>query len=114
MKLIIRLVINAIALWLAATLISGIELSSNLWEVLIVAIIFGLINALIKPVIKLISLPLIAVTLGLFTLVINAFLLLLTSWLSSALTVDGLIPAFLGAIVISLVSWLLSLFVDDD
>jgi putative membrane protein len=108
------LVINAIALWLAATLISGIELSSNLWEVLIVAIIFGLINALIKPVIKLISLPLIAVTLGLFTLVINAFLLLLTSWLSSALTVDGLIPAFLGAIVISLVSWLLSLFVDDD
>ncbi|MGD2077065.1 MAG: phage holin family protein [Chloroflexota bacterium] len=113
-KLIIRLVINAIALWLAATLISGIELSSNLWEVLIVAIIFGLINALIKPVIKLISLPLIAVTLGLFTLVINAFLLLLTSWLSSALTVDGLIPAFLGAIVISLVSWLLSLFVDDD
>ena len=112
-KLFIRLVINAFALWLAALIVDGITLSGNAIEVLIVAIIFGLINALIKPFIKLISAPLIVLTLGLFTLLINAFLLLLTSWLTSALDVDGLWAAILGAIIISLVSWALSLFLDD-
>lgn len=113
-KLLIRLVINAVALWLAATIVGGIELSNNVLEILIVAIIFGLINALIKPFIKLISAPLIIATLGLFTLIINTFLLLLTSWLTDALQVDGLWPAFLGALIISVVSWLLSLFLADD
>ena len=112
-KLLIRLVINAFALWFAALIVDGITLSSNVIEVLIVAIIFGLINALIKPFIKLISAPLIIFTLGLFTLLINAFLLLLTSWLTDALKVDGLWAAILGAIIISLVSWALSLFLDD-
>ena len=112
-KLLIRWAINAFALWFAALIVDGIQLSTNVFEVLIVALIFGLINALIKPLIKLISAPLIVVTLGLFTLLINAFLLLLTSWLTDALTVDGLWAAILGAIIISLVSWLLSLFLDD-
>jgi putative membrane protein len=100
-------------LWFAALIVDGITLSSNVIEVLIVAIIFGLINALIKPLIKLISAPLIIFTLGLFTLLINAFLLLLTSWLTDALEVDGLWPAIVGAVIISLVSWALSLFLDD-
>jgi putative membrane protein len=112
-KLLIRLVINAVALWLAALIVDGITLSDNVVEVIIVAIVFGLINALIKPFIKLISAPLIIATLGLFTLLINAFLLLLTSWLTDALKVDGLWPAILGALIISVVSWLLSLFLDD-
>jgi putative membrane protein len=112
-KLLIRLAVNAFALWLAAFIVDGITLSSNILEVLVVTIIFGLINALIKPFIKLISAPLIVVTLGLFTLIINAFLLLLTSWLTDALEVDGLWPAILGALIISVVSWLLSLFLDD-
>jgi putative membrane protein len=107
------LAINAFALWLAALIVDGITLSSDIVEVLIVAIIFGLINALIKPLIRLISAPLIIVTLGLFTLIINTFLLLLTSWLTDALEIDGLWPAFLGAVIISLVSWGLSLFLDD-
>lgn len=112
-KLLIRLVVNAFTLWFAALIVDGITLSSNVIEVLIVAIIFGLINALIKPLIKLISAPLIIFTLGLFTLLINAFLLLLTSWLTDALEVDGLWPAIVGAVIISLVSWALSLFLDD-
>ena len=112
-KLLIRLVVNAFTLWFAALVVDGITLSSNVIEVLIVAIIFGLINALIKPLIKLISAPLIIFTLGLFTLLINAFLLLLTSWLTDALEVDGLWPAIVGAVIISLVSWALSLFLDD-
>ena len=112
-KLLIRLVVNAFALWLTALIVDGITLSNNIFEILVVAIIFGLINALIKPIIRLISAPLIVVTLGLFTLLINAFLLLLTSWLTDALEVDGIWPAFLGALIISLISWLLSLFLDD-
>jgi putative membrane protein len=113
-RLIIRLLINAVALWVAAQLVSGISLSDNLWQVLVVALIFGLINALIKPILKVLSFPLIIVTLGLFTLVINALLLLLTDWLSIGLTVDGFWPALLGAIIISVVSWFLSHFVGDD
>lgn len=113
-KLIVRLLINAVALWVAASIVSGISLSESLVEVLIVALIFGLINALIKPILKILSFPLIIITLGLFTLVINAFLLLLTDWLSVALEVDGFWSAVLGAIIISLVSWFLSQFLADD
>lgn len=113
-KLIIRLLINAVALWVAAQLVNGIDLSENIWQVLVVALIFGLINAIIKPIVKILSFPLIIVTLGLFTLVINAFLLLLTDWLTDAISVDGFVPAFLGAIIISVVSWFLSHFVSDD
>jgi putative membrane protein len=112
-KLIVRLLINAAALWVAAAIVSGIQLSEDLLQVLIVALIFGVINALIKPVVKILSFPLIIVSLGLFTLVINAALLLLTDWLTPALTIDGLWPALLGAIIISLVSWFLSHFLDD-
>jgi len=112
-KLLIRVAINAVAIWLAALIVNGITLTGSVVQVLLVVIVFGLINALIKPFIKLISAPLIIVTLGLFTLLINAFLLLLTSWLTSALDVDGLWPAILGALIISVVSWLLSLFLDD-
>ena len=113
-KLLIRWAINAFALWLAAAIVDGITLSGTFIQILIVALIFGLINALIKPLVKLIAAPLIIFTLGLFTLLINAFLLLLTSWLSSdILTVDGLWAAILGALIISVVSWALSLFLSD-
>jgi len=81
--------------------------------ILIVALIFGVINALVKPIVKLLSLPVLILTLGLFTLVINALLLWLTASLSSNLTVSGFWPAFWGAIIISLVSSLLSMFVSD-
>ncbi|MFN2224240.1 MAG: phage holin family protein [Chloroflexota bacterium] len=114
MKLIIRLLINAVALWVAAQIVSGITLSDSLAQVLIVALVFGIINALIKPIVKVLSFPLIIVTLGLFTLVINAFLLLLTDWLSIGLQIDGFWPAVLGAIIVSVVSWFLSQFLNDD
>ena len=112
-KLLIRLVINAVALWLAALIVDGISLDGNVFQVLLVALIFGLINALIKPLLKLISAPLIIFTLGLFTLLINAFLLWFTSLLTDVLTVDGFWAALLGALIVSLVSWVLSMFLDD-
>ncbi len=115
MKLIIRLIINAIALWAAAYLVNGIHLTDKIGGVLIVALIFGLINAIIRPILKLLSFPFIIVTLGLFTLVINALMLMLTDALASDyLAVAGFGAAFWGAIVISLVSWLLNVFLKDD
>jgi putative membrane protein len=112
-KLLIRLLVNAFAIWLAAQLIDGIELTGNLWQALLVALILGLINAVIKPVLEFFSAPLIIVTLGIFTLILNALLLMLTSWLTDALTVSGIWAAFLGALVISFISWGLGLLLGD-
>lgn len=114
MKLIIRLLINVAALWVAAQLVTGIDLTGSIGGILLVAVLFGIVNAVIKPLVKLLSLPLNLVTLGLFTLVINALMLQLTAWLSSSLTISGFMPALWGAIVISIVSWILSAFLGDD
>ncbi|MCB0061480.1 MAG: phage holin family protein [Caldilineaceae bacterium] len=114
-RLLIRLVINAVALWIAATYIDGIMMVSDVGGVLFVALIFGVINAIIKPIIDLFTCPFYIITLGLFTLIVNALMLMLTGQLSGGrLVVDGFLPAFLGGIVISLVSTLLSLFLSKD
>lgn len=114
MKLLLRLIINAASIWAAAYLIEGITLDTqNLVGVAIVALVFGFTNAILKPIVKFFSFPFIILTLGLFTLLINAGLLWLTGAFTSALTVQGFMPAILGAVVIGIVSWLLSLFLDD-
>lgn len=110
----IKVVINAVALWLAATLIGGIELQSGVLNAIGVSIVFGIVNALLKSIATLLTFPLIVLTLGLFTLVINAVMLLLTDWLTNALDVDGFGSAVLGAIVISAVSFVLSMFLPDS
>lgn len=112
--LVIKIGINALAVWAAAGVIGGITLSSGLGSVLVVAIIFGLVNAVLKPVALFLTFPVIILTLGLFTLVINAGMLLITDAISSALDVDGFGPAVLGAIVISLVSWAASMMLPDE
>jgi len=121
LKLLIRWLINALSLLAAAHLVRGIEIiGSNGWVTLIVmAAVFGIVNAGIRPLVQALSLPLVVVTLGLFTLVINALMLWFASWLSNAVFgaafhVAGFWPAFWGAIVISIVSWLLSIFFHDD
>lgn len=113
-NLLIRLAVNAVALWIAAWVVGGIDLSSGFWSILLVAIIFGVVNALIKPLATLLSIPAIILTLGLFTLVVNAAMLGLTAALTDSLDIDGFWSALLGAIVISLVSWALSMFLPDD
>ena len=112
--LAIRVLINAVALWAAASIIDGIDLSSRFVSELAVAIVFGLVNAFLKPIAKLLAFPFVVVTLGLFTVVVNAAMLLVTDWLSAGLEVDGFGSALLGAIVISIVSWLLSIFIPED
>ncbi len=118
MNTIGRLLANAAALWVASYLLSGIQYSGSWPGLLGVALVFGVVNALIKPVLTVLSLPVQVLTLGLFTFVINALLLMLTSWLASSLgiafMVDGFVAALLGALIVSVVSGLLSIFLVDD
>ncbi len=115
--LLLRWIINAIALAVAATLVSGIHVDGGWLVLALVALIFGLVNALIRPLVTLLTCPLIILTLGLFTLVINAAMLLLASGIAGMLgigfTVDGFWPAFWGGLVISIVSFILSLVVHE-
>ena len=117
MHVLLRLLINAAALWVATQLVSGITYTGDGVSLLGVALVFGVLNVLIKPILFLISLPFVILTLGLFTLVLNALMLLLTASVSDALglgfAVAGFEPALKGALVVTIVSFGLSLFVSD-
>lgn len=122
LRFIARVLINAVALWVAAWLLPGIELGSevaveatgsdaagSIASYLFVGLVFGLVNALVRPVVSLLALPLTILTLGLFTIVINAGMLMLTSWLTSFTPINFLVDDFfwtaiLGSIIISLIS----------
>jgi len=118
-KLILRWLITAAAVWAAAHFVPGIHYTGGFKTLLVVALVFGLVNALVRPIIKGLACGLIVLTLGLAIFVINALMLLLTGYITSqfgySFKVDGFVPALMGSIVISLVSWLLSVvLVDDD
>ena len=121
-NLIIRLLVNAIALAAASWLVSGITLQGattgkRVLTLLIVAAIFGVVNAIVKPVVKVLSFPLLILTLGLLTFVINAAMLLLTSWITGKLDVqfhvDGFWSALFGALIISVVGMILNAVLPD-
>jgi putative membrane protein len=118
MPFLIRLIVNAVALWVATQLVPGVTYSGGVLPFLGVALVFGVVNAFIRPVAKILTFPLILVTLGLFSFVVNGLMLWLTSSLAGALGlgfhVSGFWPAFLGALVVSLVSTMLSLLVVDS
>lgn len=99
-----RTFITAFALWAATQLVPGIEVR-GVFSLLLTALVFGLVNAVIRPVLVLLSLPLTFLTLGLFLLVVNAAMLGLTAWLLPGFRVDGFWPALFGAVVVSLTSW---------
>ena len=118
-KLLLRLVINMLALYAAMALVPGIEAQSENWLSFIwLALIFGLINALLRPLLMLLTCPLIILTLGLGTLLINTLLFYMAGVIGQAFnvgfTVDGFWPAFLGALVVSIVSIVLSLLLRDE
>lgn len=118
MRFLIRLVITAIALWVAVYLVAGITYEGPLYKLLIVALVFGLVNAIVRPVLTALTCPLIVLTLGLFLLVLNAFMLWLTSALAGAIGIQfhvtGFFAALVGGIIVGIVSALLSLFVKDE
>ena len=117
MKFLMRILITAIALWAATRLVSGITYHGNWLGLAGVALVFGLLNSIVRPILSFLAFPLLIVTLGLFTFVLNAVMLMFTSALSSSLGIDfhvaGFWAAFWGAIVVGIVSLLLSIFLPD-
>ena len=121
-RLLLRLIANAAALAVATFLLSGITLTApttgrKVFALLVVALIFGVLNAVVKPIFALVTAPLLLLTLGLFLIVINACMLLLTSWIARQVDlgwqVSGFWVAVFGAIIVSIVSFLLNAFVPD-
>ena len=122
MRFLLRLVANAAALAVATWLLAGIQLTAagtgdKVLVLLVVALIFGIVNAIVKPVFTLVTACLVLLTLGLFLLVINALMLLLTSWVATRIGVgwyvDSFETALLGSIIVSVVSFVLNAFLPD-
>jgi putative membrane protein len=117
MPFLIRLLVNAVALWAATRLVPGVTYTGGVLPMLGVALVFGIINAILRPIAIILTFPILIVTIGLFTFVINGVMLMLTSALSNALGlgfhVSGFWAAFWGALVVSFVSWLLSIMITD-
>ena len=118
MGFLARLVVNALALWVATWIVPGVAYSGGVVPFLGVALVFGVVNATIRPLAKILTFPIIILTLGIFALVINGLMLLLTSAMSDALSlgfhVSGFWAAFWGALVVSIVSTILSILVRDS
>ncbi len=122
---VIKVAVNAIAIWIATLVVQGMtvrgpgnDLGSRILTYVVVGAIFGIINAIIKPVVRLLTLPFYVITLGLFTFVINALMLQLTSWISEATPLtfhidDFFWTAILGAVVVTFVSLVLNLIIPD-
>lgn len=118
-RILVRLIVNAIALWVAIELVPGLQYEGDWLSLLLIAFIFGLVNALVRPIVILLTCPLIVLSLGLFLLIINTLMLALTVWLSRevfdlGLTSTGFWATFLGALVITIVSGVISLLIKDD
>jgi putative membrane protein len=120
MRLLIRWVVIAVALFVAAQIVPGIRVGADGWPVYAaMAVILALANALVRPILALLSCPLILITFGLFTLVINAVTFMIASavaqqWFGVSFVVDGFMAALLGSIVVSIVSTLLTVILPDD
>lgn len=117
MRFLLRLLVTAASLWAAVYFVDGITYSGPYWGLLVVAIIFGLVNAIIRPILTTLTCPLMILTLGLFTFVLNAIMLWLTSIFSRMagfdFHVNGAIAALIGALIVSVTSAVLSIFVPD-
>jgi putative membrane protein len=107
---LIRVLIVAAGLWVASKLVPGVTISDG-WSLLFAALLLGIVNAFVRPVVIILTLPLTILTLGVFLLVINAAMLSLVAWMLDGMTVAGFWPAFFGAIVVSLTAWLASSFI---
>jgi putative membrane protein len=123
LALVIKVLVNAVALWVCTLLIEGISLGGSdkgtrIATLIVVALIFGVVNAVIKPIVKTVGCAFYILTLGLIGLVVNGLLFLLVGWLSEKIglpfQVAGFVPAFLGAIVVAVVGFILHLIIPDS
>jgi len=107
---IVRLLVVAFGLWLAAELVPGIQVT-GVWTLLGAALLLGIVNAVVRPVLVILTLPITVLTLGLFLLIINAAMLGLVAWMFDGLTIAGFWPALWGSIIVSITGWLASYFI---
>lgn len=118
MKILLRIVLNGVAILVAAFLIPGIRYGQSgmdlLLPLLLAGFVLGAVNLLVKPLVVFLSLPFIVLTLGLFYLAINGLMLMLTAWIMPGLTVDGCFPAILGGLVIGIVNWVFQLMAAEE
>ncbi len=112
-RFILRALVAALGLWLASRFVHGIEVS-DLQTLLLAAVVLGLVNAIVRPIVFLLTLPLTVITFGLFLLIINAAMLWFSSLFLSGFVVHGFAAALLGSIIVSLVSWVGSWFIHRD
>lgn len=108
-----RLVVTALGLWLAATILPGFRIH-GIGNLVLAAVLLGIVNAIVRPIVFLLTLPLTILTLGLFILVVNGISIALVAWLIPGVAVSGLFAATLGALVVSVVSWFASSFVGSS
>ena len=119
MNLAIRVAINAFAVWVAVGLVNGLTFEGDIWKLLLIGLVLGVVNALIKPILKVLSIPLIIITVGLFLLVINWAMFALVVWLAGperldlGLASNGFMATLFGAVIVSLVGWAVSTVVPD-
>ncbi len=122
MGIVVRIVITAVALWISTLVLSGITIDTpstpkKVGTLLAVAVIFGIVNAIIRPIVKTVGCAFYILTLGLIALVVNGVLFLLTSWIAGRLTlpfhVNGFLTAVLGALIVGVVSWVLNMVIPD-
>ena len=110
---LLRVLIVGIGLWVAAAIVPGITITGAR-TLIIAALLLGIVNAFVRPVVIILTLPLTILTLGLFLLVINAAMLSLVAWMLDGMTVSGFWSAFFGAIVVSITGWAASSFIGDQ
>jgi putative membrane protein len=113
-RALLQVVLNGVALLIAAKLIPGIHFTGGLVYLLLAGLVLGVINLLVKPIVSFFSFPLIVLTLGLFYLLINGLMLLLADSLLSQLQIDGCLPAILGGLVIAFVNWVVRAFTPNE
>jgi putative membrane protein len=111
MHILMRIILNAIALYITASLVPGIEYRGGLLQLLFAGFVLGVINLIVRPIVMLLSLPLIILTLGLFYLIVNGLLLWLVSWFVPGFIIVGPISAIVGSLVLGVVNFFLSLLV---
>jgi putative membrane protein len=113
-RYLVRLALNIVALYVAAWAIAGITYGDSWWSLLIAAAVFTLVNMFVKPIVQLLSLPFIIVTLGLFLILVNVFMLYITDWVVGDFEIESFGAGLLGAIIVSLVNWVLSIVVPGE
>jgi len=112
-KFLVRMVFAALGLWVASMIVPGVHIS-NTGTLIVAALLLGVVNALVRPIVFILTLPLTIVTLGLFLLVVNAAMIGLVAMLLGGFTVNGLIPGVLAAIVTGVASWIGGMAIRDD